>query len=290
MSTSWQWSRSLSLNVQMPAVTARSALDGLENASGILLDWDGCVAVSDRPTVRAIQFIQERIAKIAIVSNNSTNLPEDFAHILARSGIQIDPRRIILAGVEALKRAVELEPRSVLVLGDSRIKAYARALGLAIAHDNADLVVLLRDKRFSYSRLQRAVNSLRGGARLIVANPDVTHPGARGMVVPETGALHAALSVCLEGVAVETEVIGKPASRLFERACHVLGIEPQAAVMIGDNPATDIAGANAMNMQSILIGARSAIRLGDLVTDRAEHHSATRKRPSKMKATSVRNA
>lgn len=255
-----------------------------------MLDWDGCVALADRPDKWAAQFIQERLTKIAVVSNNSTHLPEDFAHILASAGIQMDPSRIILAGIEALKRAVELAPRSVLILGDGRIKAYARSQGLPIVQDNADLVVLLRDTRFSYSRLQKAANCLKAGARLIVANPDTTHPGSRGTILPETGALHAALLACLDGVDVKTEVIGKPAPRLFERACRALDISPQAAVMIGDNPATDIAGADALGMPSILVGARSAIGFQDLVLDGTAPRPALSKTPPfRNRAPSVRS-
>lgn len=267
----------------------QTQLNSLQMASGVLLDWDGCVALADRPDKWAVQFIQEQRAKIAIVSNNSTHLPEDFAEILACSGIRMDPERIILAGAEALRRAAEMKPRGALVLGDGRMKAYARNLGLAIVHDDAELVVLLRDIRFSYSRLQRAVNCLRAGARLIVANPDTTHPGSRGTVMPETGALHAALLACLDGADVETEVIGKPAPRLFERACHALGINPQAAVMIGDNPATDIAGADMLGMRSILVGVRATIGFQDLVLDQAAPSSAAAKGRS-ARAASLRNA
>jgi len=263
----------------------------VHEASGILLDWDGCVTLADRPDEWAVQFIQERLEKVAIVSNNSTHLPEDFARTLANAGVRMDPSRIILAGIEALKRAVELAPRSVLVLGDGRIKAYARSQGLPIVQDYADLVVLLRDMRFSYSRLQRAANCLKAGARLIVANPDTTHPGSRGTILPETGALHAALLACLDGVDVETEVIGKPAPRLFERACRALDISPQAAVMIGDNPATDIAGADALGMPSILVGVRSAIGFQDLVLDGPAHRPAMSKTPSsRNRAAPVRSA
>lgn len=267
------------------------ALNSLQKASGVLLDWDGCVALADHPDKWAVQFIQERLAKVAIISNNSTHLPEDFARILASVGVQMDPGRIILAGIEALKRAVELKPRSVLILGDGRIKAYARSQGLPIVKDKADLVVLLRDIRFSYSRLQRAANCLKAGARLIVANPDATHPGNRGTILPETGALHAALVACLDGAKVETEVIGKPAPRLFERACHALNIIPQAAVMIGDNPATDIAGANALGMPSVLVGIRSAIGFRDLVRGGPMHQLALPESPpSRNRATPIRSA
>ncbi|HEY4275158.1 MAG TPA: HAD-IIA family hydrolase [Rhizomicrobium sp.] len=253
----------------------------VEQASGILVDWDGCIALGDRPMPAAIQFIRENLERTAIVSNNSTHLPEDFAEILRKSEIAIPVERIVLAGVEALKRAAELRPQGVLVLGDGRIKAYARSLGLRIVHDDADLVVLLRDTRFSYNRLQRAANCLRAGARLIVANPDTTHPGKRGMLVPETGALFAALIASVGDTNVETEIIGKPGPRLFERACDTLGINPSSAIMIGDNPETDIAGAGAIGMQSVLIGARSKIGFQHLITQPA---NAPRSRSVKQTA------
>lgn len=252
-----------------PAAERESHNGRLDQASGILLDWDGCIALADRPTPWAVQFIRENLEKIAIVSNNSTHLPEDFAQILFRSGLKVSPSRIVLAGIEALNRAVEVRPQGALVLGDSRIKAYARSLGLPIVQDDADLVVLLRDIRFSYNRLERAANCLKAGARLIVANPDTTHPGRRGTLVPETGALHAALMACVGEANVETEIIGKPGPRLFERACDALGISPRSAVMIGDNPDTDVAGADALGMQSILVGARSPIGFQNLVVNPA---------------------
>lgn len=249
---------------------AQTCLRQIEQASGVLLDWDGCIAEADRPTAWATQFIREHQNKIAIVSNNSTHLPEDFARILGSGGVNIAPERIVLAGIEALKRAVALQPKRALVLGDGRIKAYAHNLGLPLVQDDADLIVLLRDLRFTYQRLERAANCLKGGARLIVANPDSTHPGRRGMVVPETGALYAALMACVGSTGVQTEIIGKPAPLLFHRACISLGIDPRSAIMLGDNPATDIAGANALRMPSVLVGARGAIGFQDLVRNITE--------------------
>lgn len=248
-----------------------AAIKTIRAASGVLLDWDGCVAIANRPNPLAIQFILERQEKVAIVSNNSTHLPEDLSQILAATEVRIHPNRIVLAGIEALNRAVELKPTSVLILGDRRIKVYARKLGLPIVHDKADLVVLLRDRQFSYRRLERAANCLRSGARLIVANPDANHPGRHGQLVPETGALYAGLMASLgDGVEVETEIIGKPGPRLFRRACQSLRISPSSAVMIGDNPATDVAGADALGMPSILLNPRSAIGFQDLLLNQAD--------------------
>lgn len=245
--------------------TVEEAREALVQAEAVLLDWDGCLALGDKPDPAALRFILEREGRVAIVSNNSTHLPENFADILARAGAPVAPDRIVLAGIEALARTVETGARRILVLGDSRMKAHARNLGLNLVQDEADLVVLLRDTRFSYARLERAANCLKAGARLIVANPDFTHPECGGRLAPETGALLAALMACAGDRTIESEVIGKPGPRLFDRACRALRVRPEAAVMIGDNPATDIAGADAFGLKSILVGDRSGIRFEDLL-------------------------
>lgn len=243
----------------------RAARDAVARASAVLLDWDGCIAVNDRPRPAAVQFMSEWRDRVAVVSNNTTHLPEDFVHILARSGVHVRPERIILAGVETLARAREIGAPRVMVIGDNRLKAHGRNQGLNLVQDEAELIVLLRDPRFTYAKLERAANGLRAGARLLVANPDLTHPGANGRVTPETGALLAALMACVDPREVEAEIVGKPSPRLFERACRSLRMAPERAVMIGDNPATDIAGASALGLPSLLVGPRSKVMFEDLL-------------------------
>lgn len=252
----------------------------LAQAEGVLLDWDGCIAIDGKPDPAALRLIAERPGRVAIASNNSTHLPEDFSAMLARWGVSLPAERVILAGVEALKRAHEIGAQRVMVVGDGRMKAYGHSQGLNIVQDNADLIVLLRDPRFTYTRLERAANALKAGAQLIIANPDVTHPGRNGRLVPETGALLAALIACVGAEAPAMEIIGKPNPRLFERACRALQIEPQRAVMIGDNPATDIAGAHAFGLTGILIGAAAGLSFDDLLAHPMSE--APRRRASKV--------
>ncbi len=243
-------------------MTAREAAS---RAQGFLLDWDGCIAFNDRPSQAAVRFIAEHRDRVVVVSNNSTHRPEDFAQILGREGVQIPPGRVILAGMEALDLARGTGVSRVMIIGDSRMKAYAREHGLNIVREEAGLIVLLRDTRFSYAKLERAANCLRAGAKLIVSNPDLVHPGPNGRVVPETGSLLAALTACLGSTPMDVEVVGKPSPRLLERACGVLGVKPENALMIGDNPATDGAGAEAIGAPWIMVGGRSELTFDDLL-------------------------
>jgi 4-nitrophenyl phosphatase len=241
------------------------AREAIGQARVVLLDWDGCIAINDRPSPAAIAFIRQNHRRVAVVSNNTTHLPEAFSEILARAGAEIPAHRILLAGAEALARAAEVGASRTMVLGDNRMKAYGRNLGLSLARENADLVVLLRDTRFTYAKLERAANALRAGARLIVANPDLTHPGADDRIVPETGALLAALQACTAPLDINIEIVGKPRPVLFEKACRALDAGFAEAVMIGDNPRTDVAGAQALGLRSVLVGRDSPLTFEHLL-------------------------
>lgn len=253
----------------------------ISNARGILLDWDGCAAAANRPHDEALAFIRKHRANLAIVSNNSTQMPEDISEILMQAGVDFPATRIFLAGIEALSYAAGLPSLRTLVLGTTRMKALARQVGMRLVQEEADVVVLLRDTKFSYAKLERAVQSLAKGARLIVSNPDATHPSEDGLIVPETGALLAAIGTCVDLSRLNVQYIGKPASFLFERACAALKIAPEEAVMVGDNRETDVKGAGRLGMAAVLVSPGSSLSLGELLSA----DTATGHRPSTLNIT-----
>ncbi|ACT60170.1 HAD-IIA family hydrolase [Hirschia baltica] len=230
----------------------RANKQAILEAKGYLVDWDGCCAIENSIVPSAEKFLRFNHARTAIVSNNSSNTIAEFQYVLQKSGIFMRSEQIILAGIESIKRAVELESKRTLVLGSLSMRAAARAHGLTLENEDVDLVILMRDTRFNYQRLERAVNAILNGARLIISNPDLTHPGVDGRVKPETGALLAALGACIDLSSVELEIIGKPSQIIFDKGCKSIDLESSEVVMFGDNPVTDIAGAKAFGMHSIL--------------------------------------
>lgn len=222
-------------------------------ALGYLLDWDGCIAVSNQLVPEAVRFMQADPSRIAIVSNNSTNTVSDLLSILDTAGLCLNPEQIILAGVETLRRAGEDKTRPTLVLSDPRMRAEARRLGIALDAVRPERVVLLRDTRFSYARLEKSADALSRGAQLLVANPDTSHPARDGRRRPETGAWLAAIRACTTIRDDQIEIIGKPQPALFQKGCAVLRMSEDEIVMIGDNPATDIIGAEQLGIRSLLV-------------------------------------
>src|SRR5262249_19536409 len=147
--------------------------------------------------------------RYVILSNNSTDTSASMGHLLKGLGITVDPNRLLLAGEQTIRFMAEEYPSArVMLIGSLVIQRFARRMKLNLVKDRADFVVLARDKRFDYERLSLVVNELRRGAKLVVTNPDLCHPGEEGQIVPETGTLMRAVIACT-GV-VPAHVIGKP--------------------------------------------------------------------------------
>ncbi|MDZ3832199.1 MAG: HAD-IIA family hydrolase [Sphingopyxis sp.] len=224
----------------------------IERSAAVLLDWDGCIALSNQLLPGAVRFLRKFQDRIAIVSNNSTEMPAHFAAMLNAQGCDIMPRRILLAGHETVVEAAHGGARRILLLGNPAMHRHASDMGLKPVENDPEMVLLMRDTCFSYDRLQRALHAVQDGAPMLVANCDRTHPGLSGRPVPETGALLAALQACDPDLSFR--IVGKPSPHLYRRACHELGVAMERAVMIGDNPETDMAGAQRLGMAALLLG------------------------------------
>jgi FMN phosphatase YigB (HAD superfamily) len=62
----------------------------------------------------------------------------------------------------------------------------------------------------------------------------------------------AGLLECFHVLAFSDEAgIRKPAAAIFHRVLDQVGVEPKAAVHVGDDPVTDVAGARAVGMRVI---------------------------------------
>lgn len=235
----------------------------IDRSRALLFDWDGCLAVGSEILPEARRLLRRVQDRTAIISNNSSETQEVLCRALARVGVTIPTSRIIMAGVEAIRWVSEQRFSRVMLVGSVAMARYARGLGVALVQEDPDIVLLLRDPAFTYTRLQQVVTTLANGAQLVAANADRCHPGANGLIVPETGALLAAIRTCLP--AVEPIIIGKPGPMLFDKACAALDAKPAEAIMIGDNPETDGAGAQALGIPTILVGADSPVQIGDLL-------------------------
>ena len=237
--------------------------NALARAKGILIDLDGSFLDGTALAPGALELFERHGDRIAFVSNNSSHSPEEMSAELAVAGIRVAPSRIFLAGAQAVTwLATHRGTLRIFALASRSIRHLARKQGLNLTLEEPEIVLLCRDVELSYERLAGAIGALQEGAELIVANPDLTHPGAGGAPVPETGMLLAALRAAVPSA--PAIIIGKPRVTMFAAALRSLGARPEEAVMIGDNPATDGADASALGIAFYLVGRHRDAMAGDI--------------------------
>jgi ribonucleotide monophosphatase NagD (HAD superfamily) len=136
-----------------------------------------------------------------------------------------------------------LLPVGVSELPDAPVAAVVQGLGIDV----------------TWLELAEVGYQVQGGAMWVATNLDLMLPTSRGPA-PGNGALVATVQ---SATTTKPHVVGKPAADLYELARNLLNTERTETLVCGDRLDTDIAGANAAGLDSLLV-LTGASRLRDL--------------------------
>lgn len=227
----------------------------LAQYDALLLDLDGTVyrggAAVDgaEPAVRAAH--QAGVA-VRFVTNNASRGPEDVAEHLNRLGIPAKHDEVTTSAQAGAGMLIgRLAPGAeVLILGTDALAREASTRGFTpvrVAGDGVQAVLQGLSQQLGWQDLAEACIAIRAGALWVACNVDRTLPTERGLL-PGNGALVEAVRVATD---VEPLVAGKPERPLMDDAIRATGAEHPLAV--GDRLDTDIAGANNVGIDSLLV-------------------------------------
>jgi HAD superfamily hydrolase (TIGR01458 family) len=222
--------------------------------AAILLDVDGVLHVSGQPIPGAAEAVRRLRAdghRLRFVTNTTTRSRARLAEELRTAGIEVDDAEVQTtadAAVNALsgKRVLALVMHALV--GDLD--------GIELVGEGADAVLVggadetpETNLVFSYMNLARAFAELELGASLYCLHKNRWWQTARGPLL-DAGAFVAGLEYAAD---VEATVIGKPSPAYFNAALEALDTDAELAWMVGDDLESDIAGAQALNMKTVLV-------------------------------------
>ncbi|GAB2663619.1 HAD-IIA family hydrolase [Nocardia goodfellowii] len=221
----------------------------------LLLDLDGTlyrgpVVIDGAPAALAEGVGAQRHV---YVTNNASRSPQIVAEHLAELGFPAATDDVVTSAQAAARLLAEqLEPgATVLVVGTDDLAAEVDAVGLRpIRRFNGQApaaVVQGHSPLTGWPDLAEAAYALRADALWIAANTDKTLPNERGLA-PGNGSMVAALRTASGRDPI---VAGKPFAPLMEDALRRAGT--RSALVVGDRLDTDIEGANAVGLDSLLV-------------------------------------
>lgn len=220
----------------------------------LLIDLDGVLYRGNTMLACAevfISWLHQRGITFRLVSNNATLTPGQYVEKLARMGIRVRGDEIFtsaLATARYLRREGQ-QGQTAYVIGEDGLRAALREAGIHITNERPAWVIVGLDREVTYEKLAAAALAIEAGARFLGTNPDKSFPSERGLV-PGAGALQAVLTAT---TGQQPLVVGKPQPLMFQMAMEQLGGSVHDTAMLGDRLDTDIQGANALGLTTILV-------------------------------------
>lgn len=219
---------------------------------GVILDMDGVLyrgTSAVEGSADAIRAFRDAGLRIVCLTNNARRTPEAYASKLAGFGIEMDPADIITSGQAVAHYLLgESDSPRVHVAGSNALRQTLLAAG-AVECDAPDYLVTGIDLDMTIADLTPAIRHIANGAQLIGSNGDAVIPTAEGPE-PEAGPVIAFLEAATGCKAV---ILGKPKPDIYELALERLGLGRDDVIAVGDTFETDIAGATAASLRSILV-------------------------------------
>ncbi len=237
----------------------------------LLLDAYGVLVNSSGALPGAAGLIDElnQIRKpYYLLTNDASKLPQTAASRFQNYGLAINPDRIITSG-RLLKNYFNkhgLQDLRCAVLGTPDSQQYvADAGGKVVAPESGfDAVVIGDEEGYPFvETMDTVITELfhkverREVFHLVLPNPDLIYPKVNQGVGMTCGSIaliiEAALQLRYPGRAdLRFDRLGKPHAEIFQEALRLSGTANM--VMIGDQLETDIRGANAFGLDSVLVG------------------------------------
>lgn len=230
---------------------AATPLDGVDT---VLADLDGVVYRGRHAIDHAVDSLTDvaRTRRVGYITNNASRTAETVAGQLAGYGLEVGADDVVTSPQAAVRLLVEAVPAgsTVLVVGGEGLTSVLEAEGFVVtrsADDAPAAVVQGFSPDVGWAQLAEASFALHTGIPWIATNTDWTIPQERG-VAPGNGTLVSAVHTAVGRLPVTA---GKPETPIFTAAVERFGATK--AAFIGDRLDTDIVGANAAGLVSILV-------------------------------------
>lgn len=217
-----------------------------------LLDIQGTLLGPDAAPVPGAAHAVSRLRGLGLKVRFVTNIDSVPVRVITRrltaAGIEASDAEVF-SPVSAARRFLARQERARchLLLPPAIEGEFAefRANG-----DGADWVVVGDCREgFTYERLNAAFGHIRDGAEILALQKGRWFASPSGPAL-DTGAFVAALEYAADRSA---HVVGKPSTELLKMALQDVCSDPYDAVMVGDDVLSDVTGAHAVGMRSVLV-------------------------------------
>jgi NagD protein len=215
-------------------------IEEIRNKKGFISDMDGVIYHGNKLLPGAKEFVEwlkKENKKYLFLTNSSERTPRELQEKLYRLGIDVTRDVFYTSALATAMFLKAQKPRgSAFIIGEAGLINAMYDVGYTMNNIDPDYVVVGDTRTYSYEKIEKAINLVLKGARLIGTNPDLTGPVEDG-IAPSVKALIAPIELAANKSAY---FVGKPNPLMMRNALKKLGCRREDTVIIGDRMDTDI--------------------------------------------------
>lgn len=219
---------------------SKQEIDAIKSKKAFICDMDGVIYHGNRllPGVKDfVSWLVTEKKKFLFLTNSSERSPKELQEKLKRLGIEVDKDKFYTSALATAMFLNSQHPKgSAYIIGEAGLINALYNVGYTMNSVDPEYVVMGESRSYSYERIEKAVNLVRNGAKLIGTNPDLTGPIENG-IAPATKALISPIELATGKSAY---FVGKPNPLMMRNALKKLNCRREEAIIIGDRMDTDI--------------------------------------------------
>lgn len=220
---------------------------------GFLIDMDGVIYRGSEPIPGAVKFInhlRENDYPFLFLTNNSQRTSRDVCYKLRKMGFPVNDEDVFTCGTATARYLASRKNNgTAYVIGEGGLLNELHQAGYSIVEDHPDFVIIGEGRTIMLESVDKAINMVMSGSKLIATNLDPNCPVGGGKYRAGCGAFVAMIEVATGKQAFS---VGKPSPVMMRMARKALGLGTDETIMIGDTMGTDILGAGTMGFTTVL--------------------------------------
>jgi NagD protein len=220
---------------------------------GFLIDMDGVIYKGSEPIPGAVEFInmlREKGYPFLFLTNNSQRTNRDVCYKLRKMGFDVNDEDIFTCGMATARYLASKKAHgTAYVIGEGGLLNELHNVGYSIVDDHPDYVIIGEGRTIMLESVDKAINMIMSGSKLIATNLDPNCPVGDGKYRAGCGAF---VSMLEFATGIKAFSVGKPSPVMMRMARKILDLGTEETIMIGDTMGTDILGAGTMGFTTVL--------------------------------------
>ena len=228
-------------------------MGALQEKKGFICDMDGVIYHGNKILDGVAEFVNWMIdndKKFVFLTNSPERTPHELSMKLERMGLKVSADHFYTSAMATAAFLHSQKPDcTAYVIGEAGLTKALYDQKIYMNDINPDYVVVGETRSYNFEKIEKAIELVNKGAKLIGANPDITGPTERG-IMPATGSLIAPIEIA---TGKKAYFVGKPNPLMLRHGLRKLNCHSEEIAFIGDRMDTDIIAGIESNVDTVLV-------------------------------------